>query len=110
MWGWAGSYHEEKQEKFGIMKQRALEVKRVLSDPKFAAAWDVYPFNSGYFMCLYLKTVESEPLRVHLLNKYGVGVIALGENDLRIAFSCVEKRDIPELFEIIYKGVKELES
>ncbi|MCP3956214.1 MAG: aminotransferase class I/II-fold pyridoxal phosphate-dependent enzyme, partial [Desulfobacterales bacterium] len=70
------SYAAEQQEKFGILKARAERVKAVLADPKYAAAWDVYPFNSGYFMCLKLKTVDAEPLRVHLLDKYGVGLIA----------------------------------
>jgi aspartate/methionine/tyrosine aminotransferase len=48
----ADTYSAEKEEKFQIMKERALEVKRVLADSKYDSAWDVYPFNSGYFMCL----------------------------------------------------------
>ena len=71
--------------------------------------WEPYPFNSGYFMCLRLKSVSAEKLRTHLLAKYGVGLISLGETDLRIAFSCVEKEDIRELFDIIWTGVNELE-
>ncbi len=105
-----GSYSEEKEEKFQIMKARALEVKRVLTQSKYDAAWDVYPFNSGYFMCLKIKGVDAETLRVHLLDKYGVGLISLGKTDLRVAFSCVEKEDIQELFDIILQGVKDLES
>ncbi len=102
------SYLSEKEEKFQIMKGRALEVKNVLSDPIYAGAWDVYPFNSGYFMCLKLKTVKAEPLRVHLLNRYGVGLIALGETDLRVAFSCLEKNDTRELFDIVFQGAQDL--
>jgi len=98
----------EKQEKFEIMKDRAAEVKRVLSNAKYADAWDVYPFNSGYFMCLKLRTVDAEPLRVHLLNKYGVGLIALGKTDLRVAFSCLEKEDTEALFDTVLKGVEDL--
>jgi len=56
-----------------------------------------------------LKTVEAEPLRVHLLEKYGVGLISLGKTDLRVAFSCLEKEDIQELFETVLQGVKDLE-
>jgi aspartate/methionine/tyrosine aminotransferase len=103
------TYKAEKEEKFGIMKERAEEVKRVLSNPKYRAAWDVYPFNSGYFMCLNLKTVDAELLRVHLLDKYGVGLISLGTHDLRVAFSCIEKKDVQELFDTILKGVRDLE-
>lgn len=100
----------EKQEKYRILKKRALEMKRVLSDPKYSVAWDVYSFNSGYFMCLKLKNVDAESLRVHLLEKYGVGLIALGKKDLRIAFSCIEEQDIQKLFDILLMAVNELES
>jgi aspartate/methionine/tyrosine aminotransferase len=106
----AQSYKAEKEAKFQIMKERALEVKRVLAASKFDKAWEYYPFNSGYFMCLQLKTVEAEPLRLHLLQRYGVGLISLGKHDLRVAFSCVDKHDIRELFDLILQGVKDLES
>lgn len=106
----SSSYKAEKEDKFRIMKERAMEVKRVLANPKYRKAWEVYPFNSGYFMCLKLKTVEAEPLRVHLLNQYGVGLISLGKQDLRVAFSCVEKKDVQELYDIVLQGVKDLES
>jgi aspartate/methionine/tyrosine aminotransferase len=103
------NYKEEKEEKFRIMLNRASRVKEVLAKEKYKAAWEVYPFNSGYFMCLRLKTVDAEELRLHLLNKYGVGVISLGKTDIRVAFSCVEEEDIPELFDIILQGTKDLE-
>ncbi|MBN2123269.1 MAG: aminotransferase class I/II-fold pyridoxal phosphate-dependent enzyme, partial [Deltaproteobacteria bacterium] len=106
----SGTYKSEKEEKFRVMKERAQEVKRVLSDPKYSGAWDVYPFNSGYFMCLKLKTVEAESLRLHLLDAYGVGLISLGREDLRVAFSCIEKGDVRELFDTVLKGVRDLET
>ena len=102
-------YHKEKEGKFQIMKERAQEVKRVLADLKYQDAWEPYPFNSGYFMCLKLKTVEAESLRVHLLEKYGVGLISLGKTDLRVAFSCLEKDDTQELFDTVLQGVRDLE-
>jgi len=102
-------YEAQKQEKYQIMKARANKVKEVLDSGKYDDAWDYYPFNSGYFMCLKLKTVEAESLRQHLLDKYGVGTIALGSTDLRIAFSCVEVENIEELFADLYHGVKDLE-
>ena len=85
-----------------------LEVKRVLADPKYNDAWEPYPFNSGYFMCLRIKTVEAEKLRVHLLDKYGVGLISLGDTDLRVAFSCLEKDDVRELFDTVLQGINDL--
>lgn len=102
------TFAAEKAAKFDILKRRALRVKTVLADPKFDDAWQVYPFNSGYFMCLKLKTVEAEKLRRHLLDTYGVGLIAIGEKNLRVAFSCIEEEDLAELFDIILQGVTDL--
>ena len=102
------AYAAEQQEKFEIFKGRADRVKAVLADPRYTDAWEVYPFNSGYFMCLKLKTVDAEPLRVHLLDKYGVGLIALGDRNLRVAFSCIEEGQVEELFDTILKGIKDL--
>jgi aspartate/methionine/tyrosine aminotransferase len=103
------AYLASKAEKLHIMKERAEEVRRVLSDPRYDAAWKPYPFNSGYFMCLQLKTVDAEPLRLHLLEKYGVGLISLGKTDLRVAFSCLEKEDVQELFDTVFQAIKDLE-
>ncbi len=101
-------YHQEKKGKFEILKSRAAKIKAVLKDDRYVSAWDAYPFNSGYFMCLRLKTVNAETLRCHLLDKYGVGLISIGEENLRVAFSCLEEEEIPELFDIIYQGVTDL--
>jgi len=61
-------------------------------------------------MCLQVKGVDAETVRKHLLNNYGVGVIAAGGNDVRVAFSCIEEKDLEDLFTLIHKGVKELQS
>ena len=58
-------------------------------------------------MCVKLKKVAAETLRKALLEKYAVGTIATAERDLRVAFSCVEKENIQELFDIIYKAASE---
>jgi aspartate/methionine/tyrosine aminotransferase len=94
--------------KHKVMKERALKVREVLQQKKYDDAWTYYPFNSGYFMCLRLRSINAETLRLHLLEKYQVGVIAIDDTDVRIAFSCIETCDIQELFDIIYQGVKDL--
>ncbi|MBN3525562.1 aminotransferase class I/II-fold pyridoxal phosphate-dependent enzyme [Paenibacillus apiarius] len=101
-------FDAQKQEKFNIMKSRANKVKSLLDSGKYGDVWSYYPFNSGYFMCLKLNTVQAETLRTHLLNQYGVGTIALGETDLRIAFSCIEEEHLEQLFDTIYRGVIDL--
>ncbi|MEE8399655.1 MAG: aminotransferase class I/II-fold pyridoxal phosphate-dependent enzyme [Desulfobacterales bacterium] len=104
------NFPAERKEKFETLYQRATRVKTVLSDPKYQDAWDVYPFNSGYFMCIKLKTVDAEALRRHLLDSYGVGLISIGKTDLRVAFSCLEEEDIQELFDTVLKGIRDLEA
>ncbi len=106
----APEFTAQKEEKFQIMKGRANRVKSLLNNDKYNDVWDYYPFNSGYFMCLKLKTVTAEALRTHLIHEYGVGTIALGEHDLRIAFSCIEEEYLEDLFRLIYQGIQDLQS
>jgi aspartate/methionine/tyrosine aminotransferase len=103
-------FGEQCAEKFGIMKARANKVKDLLDSGKFGDAWDYYPFNSGYFMCLQLKNANAEAVRQHLLEQYQIGVIALGETDLRVAFSCLEVEHLEELYDSLYKAVTEVQA
>lgn len=102
-------FEAQRQEKIEILKSRANRTKQVLDSGKYDDAWGYYPFNSGYFMCLRLKTVNAEALRQHALKEFGVGTIALGDTDLRVAFSCLEEEQIEKLFDLLYQGVKHLE-
>ena len=102
------TFYDERQARQETLRARAEEVHRVLADKRFDAAWEPHRFNSGYFMCLKLKRVTAEALRRHLLERYGVGTIATAERDLRIAFSCVEKEQIAELFDTIYRAAEEV--
>ena len=43
-------------------------------------------------MAIKVHDVDPEELRKHLIEKYSIGVIALNATDIRIAFSCVEKK------------------
>ncbi|MDY6795084.1 MAG: aminotransferase class I/II-fold pyridoxal phosphate-dependent enzyme [Actinomycetota bacterium] len=104
----ASGYREEKEEKHRVMKDRYDEVREVLSDPRYGDAFEPYPFNSGYFMCLRLKKADAEQLRRKLLEKYGVGVISLGDSDLRIAFSCLDREQVKDLFDILYIAASEI--
>jgi len=102
------NYDVYKKEKFDLLKKRALKMKTVLKDSKFNDAFDVYPFNSGYFMCIRLKDVDAEELRLHLLDNYGTGLISIGEKNIRVAFSCLEESDVETLFDIILSGINDL--
>ncbi|NIK66851.1 aminotransferase class I/II-fold pyridoxal phosphate-dependent enzyme [Paenibacillus sp. BK720] len=104
----SAEFDEQKAEKYDVMKKRANKVKDLLDSGRYGDVWSYYPFNSGYFMCLKLKGVSAEEVRTRLLDEYGIGTIALGETDLRVAFSCIEERNLEELFDTIYKAVTEL--
>jgi aspartate/methionine/tyrosine aminotransferase len=98
----------ERREKFEILRARARRVAEVVRQARYRGSWEVYPFNAGYFMCIRVKGVDAEALRVHLLDRYGVGVIAIGAHDIRIAFSSLETGAIEPLFECIHQAIGEL--
>lgn len=101
-------FEMQRKERNKVMEDRARRVKEILADGKYADEFEPYPFNSEYFVCLRIKHSDAETLRIHLLNQYGVGTIYLAKTDLRIAFSCLELKDLDRLFELIYQSCKEL--
>jgi len=104
----SSSVSEERKAKREILRSRAERVFAIASAPRFRESWDVYPFNSGYFMCLAVKGVDAERVRVHLLDRHGIGVIATSATDLRVAFSCLELEEIEPLFETLHRAIQEL--
>jgi len=104
----ASSVDAERKEKCELLRVRAQKVHEVANAPRFRESWDVYPFNSGYFMCVKLKGVEAEPLRVHLLEAHQTGLVATAKHDLRVAFSCLEVEQIEPLFETVHRAIQEL--
>lgn len=103
------NYLVEKQKKYNILKTRYNILKDSFHNPKFSEYFEPLPFNSGYFMCLKLKKgLNTEEVRVNLLNKYNTGVIALGDV-IRLAFSSVPQSKIPDLLENLYNACKDLD-
>ncbi len=105
-----GHYQKEKEQKYKKLKARAEKVKKIVYDTKFKKLWDVYPFNSGYFMCLRLKDIDSEKVRAHALKEHGIGTISFGKRDLRIAFSSVKSEKLEQLFDHLAESIIELKS
>jgi aspartate/methionine/tyrosine aminotransferase len=99
----ARRYSKEKQKKYNLLKARYEEVKETLKEEKYKEHFTPLPYNSGYFMCVKLKSKDGEEIRQILLEKYDTGVIAMG-NVLRIAYSAMPKNQIKELFENIYNA------
>ena len=101
------TFAEESRRKQKTLESRARKVKEVLAGGDFSDVWEAYPFNAGYFMCLKMKA-DAETYRTHLLDKHGVGVIADGAHDIRVAFAGIEEEEIPELFATLAKAAREL--
>jgi phosphoenolpyruvate carboxykinase (GTP) len=98
----------ERLSKKNILQARAKRVYEILSNPAYADLWEPYPFNAGYFMCLKMKGIDAEIYRKHLLEKYGVGVIADGDRDIRIAFSSVDIDMLEDLFSVMAAAARDL--
>lgn len=99
---------DQREAKKQMLQARAHRVAEVLHNPKFAPYWEVYPFNSGYFMCLRLKGLDAETFRKHLLLQHGIGVIADGARDIRFAFSGIDEEEIEGVFETMAQAAREL--
>jgi aspartate/methionine/tyrosine aminotransferase len=104
----SSSIDQERKQKHETLRARAERVHRVAHDPRYRESWVVYPFNSGYFMCVRALGIEAEPVREALLEQRGVGVIAAGGSDLRIAFSCLELEEIEPVFEALHEVIRAL--
>jgi aspartate/methionine/tyrosine aminotransferase len=104
----SSSIEDERKEKRERLRSRAERVHRVANEPRYRESWEVYPFNSGYFMCVRVKGADAERVRLHLLDRYGIGLVSTAPSDLRIAFSCLEEEDVEELFDTLHRAIQEL--
>jgi aspartate/methionine/tyrosine aminotransferase len=101
-------YEAQKAEKHGVLKKRYEKIREVLAahGAEYGEVFTPLPFNSGYFMCVRVKSKDAEAVRQLLLKKYGTGVIALGDL-IRIAFSSTPYSKIELLMSNIYWAAKE---
>jgi len=99
-------FRKQQAEKVAVLRARAAVVANECRKAEYADCWDVYPFNSGYFMCLRLKDADADTVRVRLLDEHGVGLIALGKREVRVAFSCLAESQIPAVFSSAAKAVR----
>jgi aspartate/methionine/tyrosine aminotransferase len=103
------TYWDEKKSKYAILKSRYEAVKVVLdNNPKYKEYFEAMLYNSGYFMCVLLKgKLQGDEVRKVLLNEFETGVICFG-SIIRVAYSSVAEKFIPELFENLYLACKKL--
>lgn len=103
----APDYTEQKRHNYETLKARALKVKQIASNARYAELWEVYPSHAGYFTCLRLKSGNAESVRQKLLTEHGIGTIAISESELRVAYSCLEVSEGAEMFAAIASVVSE---
>ncbi|MCL2319614.1 MAG: aminotransferase class I/II-fold pyridoxal phosphate-dependent enzyme [Treponema sp.] len=92
----------EKAKYKDLMQKRYNQVKDFIARNPGHPVLTHHPFNSGYFMSFCCQGVSAEALRKELLSRHGIGVISLGEECLRIAYSSLEEESIPSVFRTIY--------
>ncbi|RMD75759.1 MAG: aminotransferase class I/II-fold pyridoxal phosphate-dependent enzyme [Lentisphaerae bacterium] len=104
-------YEAEKKRNYAVLKERYQRVRDLLAEhPEYSEAFEALPFNAGYFMCLRVKGTTSEQVRQILLRDYSCGVIAMGNDLLRIAYSSVSADKIETLFANLHAAVKKATS
>ncbi len=100
------NYAREKRQKYNVLKARYTTIRKILKKhPEYADAFEVMPFNSGYFMCVKPIGVEAEKVRRTLIEKYSTGTIVLS-GLIRLAFATVPCAKLPTLFENVAAAVR----
>ena len=104
----SGALEGEQQGGREALRERAAAAQQLASDPQYADLWEAYPFNAGYFMCLRLRALDADTFRKHALTRYGVGVIADGKHDIRVAFSAVDVGNLADLYAQLAAAARDL--
>ena len=97
----------EKDRYRAMLQRRYNLVKDFIAANPDHPALRPLPFNSGYFMSFHCEA-DAEALRQELLAKHGIGVVALGEHCVRIAFSSIDEEKITETYRILYDTAAKL--
>lgn len=100
------TYQMEKERNKEKIKERYLKVKEILkAHQEYEQYFEALPFNSGYFMCIKLKNLDTDKVWELLLNKYSTGVICYSEKSLlRIAFASTPLAKLEKLFANIHSA------
>lgn len=90
------------------LQRRFERCRKELQRPEVAEYYEALPFNSGYFFALRIRDgrVNSESIRKILLEKHSVGVVTIGPELVRIAFSALNEAQVPALFAALIDSAK----
>lgn len=98
---------KELQQKKEILEARGKAAIALCQQGSGKGLWTAYPFRAGYFICLRVEA-DAERLRRHLLQDYGIGVIALNDRDIRIALPCLETEELTFLMSCLDQAIDEV--
>ena len=103
----ANDFHQEEARVRAKLRERGLAAHQEAFKSEYLRSWTPYPFNSGYFCLVKLaKGLDANSVRLRLLADEGVGTIAVGKDNLRVAFSSTPTKDLPEVFASIDRVVQ----
>ncbi len=91
----------EKEAFRSILEQRYRKVRSFIDAKKGHPRLSPLPFNSGYFMCLKCSGISAEALRQKLLAEYGIGIIAIDDSHIRIAYSSIDTESVDQVYTAI---------
>jgi len=100
-------YEKDKAAAFGQIMAKYLKLKETLAKLS-SDKIEIMPFNSGYFICLKLKSPDAETLRRYLLDQLAIGTISIQKDYLRIAYAAIDAEKIEELLTLIYAAVEKI--
>ncbi len=95
-------YEAEKQKRFQLLQERYRAVKEIVQhyqNNDQHAGLEALPFNSGYFMTF--RCNNAEQIRKALLER-GIGIIAIQDKYIRIAFASVDIEELEGLYKEIF--------
>ncbi|GHU27992.1 hypothetical protein FACS1894164_20300 [Spirochaetia bacterium] len=98
----------EKERYYNLLKSRYHAVKHFIESRPPLDCLQALPFNSGYFMTFRCVDIDAEKLRLELLHKHGIGVVAFGTEFLRIAFSSIDESQIESVYRIVYDTARSM--
>ena len=105
----SSSIADERKQKHEMLRARAERVHEVANAPRFRESWEVYPFNSGYFMCVQARgggrraraAAPARPLR-HRRDR------GRGARTCASRSPVSSSTEIEPLFETLHRAIQEL--
>jgi len=101
------AYHKDKAKFSSLLKERYVAVKKLLKQ-KNTDILSPLPFNSGFFLTFHCNGLDAERIRRLLLERHGIGTVAVSPNLLRVAYSNLDTAALEDFFSRLYSTAEAL--